>query len=78
MVRYRAKNVFGWGPYSDAVAIWTIMVPDVPQNVTTTLVGSNVIISWIAPDSRGSTIIYYNVQILSSSGVYITHPNFCN
>lgn len=35
MVRYRAKNVFGWGPYSDSQPIWTIMVPGVPTNVTT-------------------------------------------
>jgi hypothetical protein len=34
-VRYRAKNIFGWGDYSELTAIWTIMVPDVPEPVTT-------------------------------------------
>jgi hypothetical protein len=33
-VRYRAKNIFGWGEYSEIFSIITIMVPDVPQTLT--------------------------------------------
>ena len=28
VVRYRAKNIFGWSEYSDFATINTIMVPD--------------------------------------------------
>lgn len=35
MVRYRAKNIYGWSEYSDTTSIWTIMNPDVPLPVTT-------------------------------------------
>jgi hypothetical protein len=30
-VRYRAKNIYGWGDYSDLQSIYTIMVPDKPN-----------------------------------------------
>jgi len=47
MVRYRAKNIYGWSEYSEITSIYTIMVPQAPQAVTSMLVGTNVVFSWV-------------------------------
>lgn len=62
-IRYRAKNVFGWSEYSDYSLIYTIMTPDQAEPVTSALIGTNVMFSWIEPDSRGAAIVSYNVYI---------------
>ena len=77
-VRYRVKNIFGWGEYSDISFIETIMVPDVPAPVTTALVGTNVAFNWVAPDERGSPILHYNLKVQTSTGDFILDPSYCN
>lgn len=78
-VRYRAKNIFGWGPYSDRTPIETIMVPDRPDPVTTEVIGVNVKISWLQPGSNGSPIASYNVLILAADGVTLVDDGvFCS
>jgi len=78
MVRYRAKNIYGWSEYSQITSIYTIMVPQVPQAVTSMLVGTNVVFSWVQPDSRGSTILFYNIKVKSSAGVFKLDEIYCN
>jgi hypothetical protein len=65
-VRYRAKNVFGWSEYSDTSFVETIMVPDIPeQPVSSELIGTNVVFTWVQPDARGTPIQFYNLQVQS-------------
>lgn len=68
-VRYRAKNIFGWGEYSERITILTIMVPNQPAPVTTGVVGANVKFMWTQPSSNGSAITSYNLIILSHDGL---------
>jgi hypothetical protein len=56
-LRYRALNEIGFGPYSDIAYILTATVPYNPTPVTTTIVGSNVVISWKMP-FNGASLIY--------------------
>lgn len=44
--KYRAKNEIGYGPFSDITYILTASIPEVPEIISTTIVGSEVIISW--------------------------------
>jgi len=61
--RYRAKNIYGWGPTSTAETIIAATSPSQMDPVTTSISGSNVKISWSAPDSNGSPITAYTVSI---------------
>lgn len=62
-LRFRAKNIHGWGNYSQVSTIETIMVPSRVSEPNTELIGTNVRFSWSAPDSRGSPILSYTVLI---------------
>ena len=93
VVKYRAKNIFGWSDYSDLFTIETIMVPDQALPVSTELIGTNVVFSWAKPDERGDSIFSYNVYIASqpaltsspsqlfrvaSSDSFILSSQYCN
>lgn len=54
--RYRALNIHGWGPFSDPVDVLAASIPDKLNPVVTTLVGTNVQISWVVLDDNGSQI----------------------
>jgi titin len=72
-VRYRAKNVHGWGEYSSSTSI---LVAEVPQKIdpapTTTLSSDQVLIVWTKPADGGSTILGYNVEFVDSTGSLVT------
>ena len=62
--RYRAKNIFGWGSYSDTLSLYAASVPNTISTVTTANSGTNVVISWTAPAyNGGSTVLSYRVKI---------------
>lgn len=78
-VRYRAKNIFGWSPYSQVTSIYTIMVPEASSiPVQTQLVGTNVMFNWTAPNNRGAPILYYNIMVQTWTGEYYLHTQYCN
>jgi len=45
---------------------------------TTTVVGSNVIVSWMAPSSNGSPILAYVITFRDTSGNYRLNLDDCN
>ena len=57
--RYRAKNIYGWGEYSESAVILTIQEPARPDPVETQVVSSNVRVTWSEPESFGSAITHY-------------------
>lgn len=61
MFRYRVKNIFGWGPYSNEVSTISATIPDAPSSPTTSNIGISVMIQWNAPYNGGSVILNYNV-----------------
>lgn len=58
------------------------MTPDQADPLTTALIGTNVMFSWVEPDSRGAAIVSYNVYIQTSTtlstGLFILSSQYCN
>lgn len=62
--RYRAKNAFGFGPYSDPLLLYASRVPT--QIATVTISNEDIVvrISWSAPSyNGGSPILGYRIKI---------------
>lgn len=59
--RIRAQNKWGWGAWSSIVHVKASTWPEVVAEPTTAidLDNGNVVVSWVAPDSRGSDITSY-------------------
>lgn len=71
-VRYRAENLFGFGPYSPETTITAITAPNQMSIDSFAVVGTNVVISWSAPDLRGGTIQGYTLKIRQSDDTTYT------
>lgn len=76
--RYRAKNVFGYGPYSDVATIKGIAVPDQMSIPTVTNDAANVKIVWQEPTSNGSPISEYQILIKQKDGTWTEETTNCN
>lgn len=61
--RYRARNIHGWGPYSDTLDLLAASIPDQLQPVITTLIGTQVQISWIPLKENGAQITQYKFEM---------------
>jgi hypothetical protein len=68
--RVRARNIFGWGPYSTVTEIKAAREPGLPVAPVTTIdpVAGGVTIEWTAPDARGDTITAYKIEIANKAG----------
>jgi hypothetical protein len=64
--RYRAKNIFGWGPYSDQGDIFAASKPSQMVPVSVSLFGTDVKIQWTPSDSNASPITSFKVLIMTS------------
>jgi hypothetical protein len=49
--RYRAKNVFGWGEYSDSTSYLAAAIPLTAKSVVTSIQDLYVKIAWEEPDT---------------------------
>lgn len=67
--RVRARNIFGWGPYSAVTYIQAAREPAKPDAPTTSIDATNggVVITWTAPDARGSAIVAYKIEIANKA-----------
>jgi len=77
-VRYRAKNIFGWGPYSATTVIKTIKEPDQVGTAVTSLSGTNVIVDWTAPAINGASISAYKVLFKAVDGNFYEDASNCD
>ena len=68
LFKVRARNVYGWGPYSPEVEIVASDVPSQMQVATTSIEGTAARISWTAPSSNGEALSSYEVLVLHSDG----------
>lgn len=57
--RYRAKNVFGWGEYSDPASYLAAAIPLTAKSVVTSIQNLYVKIAWEEPDTQESAIEEY-------------------
>jgi hypothetical protein len=68
--RVRAKNLWGYGDYSSTVALVASAAPDQVDTAATSIDSStgDLVISWVAPDDRGSPITAYQIEIRDKAG----------
>ena len=61
--KLRAKNIWGWGPFSNIIAIKASTYPSVMQPVTTSIDSTTggVKIEWTAPSSNSDPITQYKI-----------------
>jgi hypothetical protein len=60
----RARNVYGFGPFSEMTSILASTRPSAPEQVTTTTIGLNVMISFPPAMDNGDPIKSYTIEIL--------------
>lgn len=75
--RYRAKNEFGWGGFSDPVSVQAATKPDKIVPIQTSIVGTKVRFSWFAPNNRGDPIDFYTIVIRSKTGDFFEDTTNC-
>jgi hypothetical protein len=76
--KVRARNVYGWGPFSPEVSIAATDVPSQMQVVTTSIVGTSARITWTAPASNGATITAYEILIRHADGTTLSAAATCD
>lgn len=66
-LRYRCHNVYGWSDFSPIVNVMAATLPGATIQPNSTIVGTNVSFSWLAPTNTGGlnvAITYYFVEVL--------------
>lgn len=79
--RVRARNIFGWGPYSLVTEIKAAREPGTPLAPVTSIdaASGDFAIDWTAPDARGDAITAYLVEIADHTGlVWQTETATCD
>lgn len=76
----RARNIFGWGPYSPVTFIQAAREPDTPDAPTTSIDSATggVVIAWTAPDARGAAISAYKIEIANAAGDAWSEVSSCD
>lgn len=78
--RVRARNIFGWGPYSAVSYIKAARMPATPLAPVTSInvEDGGVAVAWTAPDARGSPITNYTIVIKASDGTWAEALPYCD
>jgi len=76
--KIRARNIYGFGDYSDELSVLTSDVPDQVNIPTVSIVNTNVQISWQAPFDNYEAITAYDVVLLTSTGAQVQDLTNCN
>jgi len=64
-----AENAIGEGAMSNVIAVTPANVPGAPSNLSATVNGTSVELSWEEPDDNGSAILHYNVYRGTTGGL---------
>jgi len=77
--KYRARNIFDWGEFSEQGNVLAASEPVKIDPVVITLVGTDVKIAWVPNDENGSPVEEYRINIQTSDpAVYETELTFCD
>jgi len=61
--KVEARNSFGYSVPSSALSVLAAQIPSTPAAPTTSFDGTNVIVTWTAPNNGGSAITAYTIKI---------------
>jgi hypothetical protein len=75
--KVRARNIYGFGAFSQTTTIEASTLPDTPEISTVTAVGTQVEISFSVPSDNGSPISLYEVLIRKKDGD-LSHNSECD
>ena len=78
--RVRARNIFGWGPFSAVTYIQAACAPAAPLSAVTSIdpATGGVVITWTAPNNDGSVISAYLIEIANVAGTAWSSVSTCN
>jgi hypothetical protein len=69
----------GYSDVSTELSILTATVPGKPSTPSTSISGTNVVISWTVPDDGSAAIVGYVITILQEDGVTFTEDlTYCD
>jgi hypothetical protein len=71
--RVKAKNIYGWGPSSEVLAIAAAGIPEqmsTPVTVIDPANGLNILVTWEKPYENSDPITAYNIIFRASDGIY--------
>jgi hypothetical protein len=74
----QAVNSEGISSASVPVSILAAEAPSAPAMPTTTIIGSNIHLSWVAPNSNGSPVFAYIITFKDSADEYHLVLDECN
>jgi len=77
--KVRARNIYGFGVYSDEVTIRAASVPDVMLQVSTFEVGTDILVSWPETPNGGYDITAYKIELfVTSSNQFAEQTSVCD
>jgi hypothetical protein len=78
--RVRARNIFGWGPYSTVTYIQAAREPAKPVPPVTSIdpATGGVVITWTAPSARGQVITAYSIEFANKAQTTWTTVAACD
>ncbi len=75
--KVRAKNIYGYGEYSDIQTIEASDVPDVMAILDTSIVGTQVKFTWVAPFDNYEPVDQYDLQIMKLDNTFYSDAVNC-
>jgi hypothetical protein len=72
-----ASNVYGQGLTSDVLVSLASDVPDIIPIVATSIVGTDVLVTWSMPDPNFEPLLEYDIVFLSSTGAFVREATNC-
>jgi len=76
--KVRAYNIYGYGDFSAEHSEKASDVPDQIVIATTSIVGTDVVIDWVAPDNNFETILQYDILFKKADGTYVNDEVNCD
>lgn len=69
--KVRARNVYGYGPFSPEVTIRASDVPDTMETLSTMQILDYLVVTWAEPHNGGDSIDLYEIQLLTPQGNFV-------
>jgi hypothetical protein len=76
--RYRAKNIFGWGTYSDQGDVQAASQPVKLDPPVVSLIGTNVKIAWTPKGDNGTSLTAFKIQIRTKVSTVFATTTHCD
>lgn len=71
-------NILGEGVKSEQFAVYVSDMPEIMQPVTTSIVGTKLVVDWLAPDDNNDPIVSYEVKFVDSLGALVSISPECD